>query len=505
MPKHLDFRKEVTEQIISLMEQGTAPWQRAWNPGISAKLLNRPYNVARDYAYSGSNAIRLLFYGLAYDPIKGDPRWCSFKEANDRGWRIKRGSKSTTVEFWKWYKADTKTDESTGKEIIGKPPKPSVFYHQVFHASQIDGIPPFEPEKIEIGWKPIEKAENILVQSGATIFFDRTEACYSPRFDEIHMPPKAAFPSPEGFYATALHELGHWTGHKNRLNRPNTGKFGSQSYAKEELRAELASLFLSMDIGIPFDPANHAAYLKSWIQGLKDDHNEFFRAARDAEKITEYVMKFAVEKSISKDAGADRKIYVDIKENPLEKEKRWQEQEAILTELCVSPAVMYQTENQHIAFTPSTKERNYQVTVFSKDWLPAETQQVQSVQEAAKILVSKGVKAGQGIEKMEGEPRQEQKRLAAILLECESRVRPTLAKIYRLQFQSYLKEGIEYREIDLKIAEGLLQDGYAKPKVQATITKNSPQAAIDCDLKYASKVVQQVIPKIQSIGKAVSL
>jgi antirestriction protein ArdC len=119
------------------------------------------------------------------------------------------------------------------------------------------------------------------------------------------LPPPSLFPESTGYYGTALHELGHWTGHPERLSRDILHKFGSPEYAKEELRAELASYFLASRLGIPHDTEHVAAYVGNWIEALQKDHNEIFRAAKDAERITEYVMDFQQEKTQSQEqAGA---------------------------------------------------------------------------------------------------------------------------------------------------------------------------------------------------------
>ena len=132
----------------------------------------------------------------------------------------------------------------------------------------------------------------MLKNSGAKIFNDQADqAFYRPSTDEIHLPKVEAFPEIADYYATALHELGHWTGHSSRLNRIGMGstQFGSSTYAKEELRAELASTFLSADLGIPMNTQNHAAYIDSWLQALKNDKTEIFKAANDASKIARYL------------------------------------------------------------------------------------------------------------------------------------------------------------------------------------------------------------------------
>lgn len=149
---------------------------------------------------------------------------------------------------------------------------------------------------------PIEKAENILAASGAAIKHDQSNRAFYRRMeDAIHLPPKENFDAPDKYYATALHELGHWTGEEKRLNR-EFGPFGSEKYAREELRAEIASWMLGQEIGIGHDPGQHAAYVQSWIQALKEDPYEIVRACRDAEKIKEYVFDLERKKELQQEA-----------------------------------------------------------------------------------------------------------------------------------------------------------------------------------------------------------
>uniref|UniRef100_UPI0035CD0389 ArdC family protein n=1 Tax=Rugamonas fusca TaxID=2758568 RepID=UPI0035CD0389 len=164
-----------------------------------------------------------------------------------------------------------------------------MFFATVFNAEQIEGLPPIE--RREQTWNPIERAEQILLTSGATVHhgeYDR--AFYRPSTDSIHLPDKEQFPTADNYYATALHELGHWTGHESRLSRDLVHPFGSEGYAKEELRAEIASMILGDAIGIGHDTKQHAAYVNSWIKVLQDDPLEIFRAAADAEKIQDFVL-----------------------------------------------------------------------------------------------------------------------------------------------------------------------------------------------------------------------
>ena len=163
----------------------------------------------------------------------------------------------------------------------------------VFHASQFDGIPArIKPTVIEAPWTMPEAAGIILANSGAVIREGGNRAFYSPGTDHIQLPPTASYRSAKDAAATALHELAHWTGHPKRLNRDLSGRFGSGAYAQEELRAELASVFTGSTLGIPTEIANHASYIAAWVKALKDDKREIFRAAADAQRITDMQLGF---------------------------------------------------------------------------------------------------------------------------------------------------------------------------------------------------------------------
>ncbi len=167
--------------------------------------------------------------------------------------------------------------------------KPKVFSAVVFNAEQIDGLPPLQIKTPD--WDHHERAEGVLKASGADIRHDQPDrAFYRPATDRIHLPSRDSFKSADTYYATALHELGHWTGHPSRLDRHLAHPFGSVGYAKEELRAEIAYLMIGDQLGIGHEPGQHAAYLKSWVQVLKEDPKEILRASGDADKITAYVL-----------------------------------------------------------------------------------------------------------------------------------------------------------------------------------------------------------------------
>lgn len=299
--KRRPFHEEFAEKIIDHLKAGTAPWQRPWHPGDA---VSAPHNPASGTVYRGMNRVHLALSG--YD----DPRWMTLRQANDNGLRILPGSKATPVVYFQFTKDQDRLGED-GKPVLGedgKPQKETVELDKplmrlahVFNAEQIDGMPPLELTGQSFEWEPIEKAENILSASGATIKHDQSNrAFYRPMTDSIHLPPRENFEEPGLYYGTALHELGHWTGHGSRMER-EFGPFGSEKYAREELRAEIASWMLGQDIGIPHSPEQHAAYVQSWVKVLEEDPYEIVRACRDAEQIKEYVLGMEKQKELGQD------------------------------------------------------------------------------------------------------------------------------------------------------------------------------------------------------------
>lgn len=289
------FAQDVAERIIAALEAGTAPWQKKWEPGRPGATL--PFNPTTGNHYKGINSLVLLMSGYS------DTRWMTFKQAKAAGASVRKGEKGTTIQYWSFNKTQVKKDDAgapvkgsdgkSEKETINFS-KPKLFTASVFNAEQIDGLPEHVfTEQKDLDWDIIERAEGILVKSKANITnIEGDRAYYSLTSDKIVMPERHQFECAEDYYSVALHELGHWTGHSTRLNRDMSGSFGSESYAKEELRAEIASMVIGDSLGIGHDPGNHIAYVKSWIKALKEDPLEIFRAASDAEKIREFIMSF---------------------------------------------------------------------------------------------------------------------------------------------------------------------------------------------------------------------
>lgn len=287
------FHEQVAENLIEQLKKGTAPWQKPWQPGDLQAAL--PFNPTTTKRYRGINSLNLMSRGFT------DPRWLTYKQTEGVGAHVLKGQKSTPVQYWLFTEDRIKTDEH-GVPILdseGQPIKiqvelerPRVFYAAVFNAEQIDNLLEWVIKAPD--WNPLERAEDLLQRSQAIIRHGEIDrAFYRPGTDSIHLPHKHQFPTPGDYYGTALHELGHWSGHESRLNRDLSHPFGSEGYAKEELRAEIASLMLCGELGMGHDPGQHAAYVGAWIKALQDDPLEIFRAAADAEKIREFVLELS--------------------------------------------------------------------------------------------------------------------------------------------------------------------------------------------------------------------
>jgi putative DNA primase/helicase len=287
----LPFHQTVAEKLVAQLEEGTAPWQKPWRAGDPGAFL--PVNPTTGKRYKGINAIHLMSQGFE------DQRWMTYKQAEAASAQVRKGEKGTSIQYWKfseqqevWDAAGNPVRNAAG-DVRSQPvplERPRVFFATVFNAQQIDGMPPIERSRQQ-AWEAHLLADSILRASGAAIHHgEANRAFYRPSTDSIHLPDKEQFEAADQYYATALHELGHWTGHSTRLARDLAHPFGSEGYAREELRAEIASMILGDELGIGHDPQQHVAYVGSWIKALQDDPLEIFRAAADAEKIQGYVL-----------------------------------------------------------------------------------------------------------------------------------------------------------------------------------------------------------------------
>lgn len=312
-----ESRQELVDELIQKMKDGISPIREMWD---STKIYGLPYNPVSGSRYQGINLVRLLIASIQerYE----DPRWMTLKQANKQGYRIKKGAKSELLEKWVWTKiVEEENEEGEIEKKVVKLKKPYVNFFRVFNAEQIDGIGPV-PKVI-----PMEKnemlqvAEEVMNSSQCEIREEmQSRAYYSPKEDKIILPPRDSFKNQEAFLAVVLHEMGHSTGHEDRLNRPLMNKFGTPEYAKEELNAEFASAFLQMDLGIQLsDEAvnDHAAYLKSWISVLEDDPNELFRAVHNASEISDYLIENYQEYQEQREQKIEQEKISEIQEEEL--------------------------------------------------------------------------------------------------------------------------------------------------------------------------------------------
>jgi len=292
---------QVAEKVIQALKAGTAPWQIPWDAG--GMPFELPYNLQSGKRYRGINSISLLISG------REDPRWMTYKQAEESGFQVRKGEKSMMIQFVKTSDERTKRDAS-GKILhdeLGKPITEKMQLSHaivrnayVFNAAQIEGIPTLEWNKPSGLWEPLERAEKLIASSGAIINHENSgNAFYNPKKDAITLPHKDWFSESAKYYATLLHELGHWTGHKDRLNRDMGEGFGTESYAREELKAEIGSMLLGQELGIGHDPGQHYAYVESWISILENNPFEIFSASMDAERIFGYVIGLEKSKELS--------------------------------------------------------------------------------------------------------------------------------------------------------------------------------------------------------------
>ncbi|WP_237249494.1 ArdC family protein [Sphingobacterium faecale] len=306
----------VAENIIKKLEQGTAPWQKPWNENGPAFEI--PYNATTGNRYKGINIFSLLMAD------RDDPRWMTFKQASEKGWQVRKGEKASLIQYVKLHQLVPKKDDH-GKPILdenGKPIKvqirldrPIITTAWVFNAEQINGVEPLvRPDVKQLQWNPIERAENLIQASGASIsHMPGDRAFYSPLRDSITMPFREQFDARDKYYATVLHELGHWTGHKDRLDRSLINRFGTEGYAREELRAEIASMLIGQELNIGHDPGQHVAYVDNWIQILRDTPFEIHTAAADAEKILNYLLAFEQKREIKAAANIQTEVQADAR------------------------------------------------------------------------------------------------------------------------------------------------------------------------------------------------
>jgi antirestriction protein ArdC len=282
-----ELLQKLTADTIALLERdGMGAFDRF------ARLGSRPRRH-NGTPYRGGNVIPLW----ATAALQGwhTPHWMTFKQAKQLDAQVRKGEKGTVVVYWDQIQGADPAPQGDGAEKRDGVWFAKAYY--VFNASQIDGLPPhyYGHHQAAHVWGADDAAEQFVKATGALVHEGRGRACYVPAADEIHMPDRRAFRDGEGYYATLLHELVHWTGAKHRLDRlPEKVQFGAEDYALEELVAELGAALLCCDLGISKAPReDHAVYLASWMKKLKDEPMCIYRAGKAADVAADWLMALA--------------------------------------------------------------------------------------------------------------------------------------------------------------------------------------------------------------------
>ena len=278
----IDVYAETTNRIVqaieSALEDGTTlPWRKSWKSDGTGIL---PVSGATGKNYRGINV--LLLWSAGY----GDTRWYTYNGAKKQGGQVRKGEKSERIVHWRIIEVE---DKETGKKKEIPYPK----FFSVFNREQIE----WEGEvEVEAEQAEIERADcqAVLDSTGIEVRHGGNRAFYNPSADHVRLPHVESFDSEDSYWSVAWHEVVHATGHNDRLGRDLSGRFGDESYAAEELIAELGAAFLCANLGIEQDGEprpDHAAYLQSWLKVLKNDKRAIFTAAKAAEKAAEWVIE----------------------------------------------------------------------------------------------------------------------------------------------------------------------------------------------------------------------
>ena len=291
----VDVYSIITDRIISLLEAGTVPWQKPWtgirNADGSAVM---PANFVSKKAYRGVNVFLLSAVRFTC------PYWLTYRQASELGGNVKKGEKGFPVVFWKRLIVEDKVTKE--RKVISM-----LRYYTVFNIEQCEGISWEKPAPIPApetpSFNPIEECVRIVdaMPAKPDIRHLGNRACYSPFLDIVQMPVAESFEKPEAYYSTLFHELTHATGHKSRLDRKGISTelagFGSETYSKEELVAEMGASFLCGFAGIVNSTIdNSAAYIASWLRKLKDDRKLVVFAAAQAQRASDFILGITFDK-----------------------------------------------------------------------------------------------------------------------------------------------------------------------------------------------------------------
>jgi antirestriction protein ArdC len=284
-----DVHQEITNRIVDALENAgefCLPWIKS-----AGGSMKRPVNVASRNPYNGVNVVSLWVSAMAAQYPSNI--WGTYRQWQAGGAQVRKGEKASLVVFYKTIEIEGEagSEREPGERMIARA-------SWVFNEAQVEGFTP-EPAIIPdaVPFDHIARAEAFTGATGARIEEGGDRACFIPALDIIHMPDRQRFvgtattPAAESFYSTLCHELIHWTGAKRRLDRDLTGRFGSESYAMEELIAELGAAFLCGDLGLSQQPrADHASYIANWLQVLKSDKRAIFSAASKSSEAANWLL-----------------------------------------------------------------------------------------------------------------------------------------------------------------------------------------------------------------------
>jgi len=282
-----DVYQKITDQIVAALETGVRPWHQPWNAEHSAGRITRPLR-GNGIPYQGINVVML--WSAAIEKGYAAPIWMTFKQAIELKGCVRKGEHGSLVVYAdKIVRTETSDSGEEAERAI-----PFMKGYTVFNVEQIDGLPEHfygKPEARTDSVQRIAHAESFFAATGANVVHGGSRACYVPSTDNIHMPCIDFFRDAESYYATLAHETTHWTRHEKRLNRDfGRKRFGDEGYAMEELVAELGAAFLAADLALtPEVRDDHAAYIASWINVLKDDKRAIFTAASHAQRAADYL------------------------------------------------------------------------------------------------------------------------------------------------------------------------------------------------------------------------
>ena len=282
---------EVTNRVIAELEAGRVPWVQPWDASACGCTL--PENGATGRRYSGINI--LILWAAVVERSYGVQRWLTFRQAQTLGGTVRKGEKGICICYADRF---TPKDEAERAQDEQREARQIAFLKRftVFNVDQCEGLPepltevPAQLPEVEA----VPAAHAHIRASGADFRVGGSKAYYAPAGDYVAVPEQRAFPNPVNWYRTALHELGHWTGHQSRLDRDQSGRFGSAAYAREELVAEMASAFTCAALSIR-PSVRHADYVGAWLAVLREDERAIFRAASAASKAADWLLRYAGE------------------------------------------------------------------------------------------------------------------------------------------------------------------------------------------------------------------